>query len=93
LGAGIPVRFFEEKSSIPKNCEGHFGVFKNYCVRIRRMLEQCDKGLFTIDALDALTPDTFNTSYPKIMDNVIMAFVMSVDKPKKKRQPRIKAGN
>jgi hypothetical protein len=56
---------------------GQFAVFKDYCCRIKRMFDQCDKNLFTIDRT------TFNTSYPKIMDNIIIAFVKSVPKPKK----------
>jgi hypothetical protein len=78
-------RFFALKSNNLNNCEDHFEVFKDYCVRIKRMFDKCDKKLFRIDPP---TLGTFNTSYPKIMDNIIMAFVMSVDKPRKKRQSR-----
>jgi hypothetical protein len=55
--------------NLPKDCETQFNIFKDYCLRIKRMFGQCDKQLFEIN------PDTFNTSYSKIMDNVIMAFV------------------
>jgi hypothetical protein len=73
-------KFFTESGkyrtvNIPKEGEDQFTVFKDYCLRIKRMFDQCDKRLFEIN------PATFNTSYPKIMDNVIMAFVKSVPKP------------
>lgn len=61
---------------LPKDCEGQFANFKNYCLGIKRMFDQCDKHIFEIN------PITFNTSYPKIMDNMIMAFVKNVPKPK-----------
>jgi len=52
-------------------------------VRIKRMFDQCDRRLFEIN------PDTFNTSYPKIMDNVIVAFVKDVQKPAEAHGGRI----
>jgi hypothetical protein len=61
--------------TIRKGFEEQFAAFKDYCVRIKRMFDQCEKHPFRLD------PTTFNTSYPKIMDNVIMAFVKSVPKP------------
>jgi hypothetical protein len=72
--------FFTESKNyravvVPKGLEKQFAAFKDYCVRVKRMFDQCDKQLFKID------PTNFNTSYPKIMDNVIMAFVKSVPKP------------
>jgi len=57
--------------------ESQFLAFRDYCVRIKQMFDQCDRYLFEIN------PNTFNTSYPKIMDNLIMAFVKSVPKPMK----------
>lgn len=64
--------------NIPKDGENQFRVFKDYCLRIKRMFDKRDKHLFEINPL------TFNTSYPKIMDNMIMAFVKSVPKPVKR---------
>ena len=61
--------------NLPTGIERQFSAFKEYCVRIKQMFDQCDRHLFQ------LNPNTFNTSYPKIMDNVIMAFVKSVPKP------------
>lgn len=61
--------------NLPAGIERQFSVFKEYSVRIKRMFDQCDKQQFQLDS------NTFNTSYPKIMDNMIMAFVKSVPKP------------
>ncbi len=63
--------------AFPIGREDQFLAFKDYCIRIKRIFGQCDRNLFEIN------PNTFNTSYPKIMDNVIMAFVKSVPKPVK----------
>jgi hypothetical protein len=61
----------------PKVSEDQFANFKDYCFRIKRMFDRCDRHIFKLES------DTFNTSYPKIMDNVIMAFVKGVSKPEK----------
>jgi len=61
--------------AFPQGLEKQFNAFKDYCVRIKQMFDRCDKNQFVIDL------KTFNTSYPKIMDNAIMAFVKSVPKP------------
>lgn len=66
--------------TLPAGLDQQFSAFKGYCLRIKRMFDQCDKSLFEIN------PHTFNTSYPKIMDNIIVAFVKSVPKPTKKRR-------
>jgi len=50
-------------------------AFKEYSLRMKQILDRCDKDQFEIN------PNTFNTSYPKIIDNVIMAFVKNVPKP------------
>lgn len=55
--------------------EEHFSTFKDYCIRIKKLFDRCNHQIFTINN------DDFNTSYPKIMDNLIMAFVKSVPKP------------
>ena len=44
---------------------------------MKMLFDQCDHQLFTIDK------ETFNTSFPKIMDNLIKAFVKDVPKPEK----------
>jgi len=62
--------------NLPSGTDRQFLAFKEYCIRIKRMFDKCDRQLFQ------LIPNTFNTSYPKIMDNVIMAFVKNVPKPK-----------
>jgi hypothetical protein len=72
-------QFFNKKGkfknvNLPSNKEEQFSLFLDYCIRIKRMLDQCDLQLFKLD------PETFNTSYPKIMDNIIMAFVKGVSR-------------
>jgi hypothetical protein len=63
--------------SLPKGLDAQFTAFKKYCCRMKMLFDRCDHQLFTIDR------ETFNTSYPKIMDNLIMAFVKGVPKPEK----------
>jgi len=63
--------------NLPSGIEAQFTDFKKYSCRIKALFDRCDRKLFTIDK------KSFNTSYPKIMDNLIMAFVKDVPKPKK----------
>jgi len=63
--------------NLPQGINAQFGDFKNYACRIKALFDRCDRQLFTIDKA------SFNTSYPKIMDNLVMAFVKDVPKPKK----------
>lgn len=63
--------------NLPKGVDAQFSDFKNYACRIKALFDRCDRQLFTIDKV------SFNTSYPKIMDNLIMAFVKGVPKPEK----------
>ena len=63
--------------NLSKDRDAQFSDFKKYCCRIKMLIDQCDHQLFTIDK------ETFNTSFPKIMDNLIMAFVKDVPKPEK----------
>ncbi len=63
--------------NLPKRFDAQFADFKKYCCRMKMLFDQCDHQLFTIDK------ETFNTSLPKIMDNLIMAFVKDVPKPEK----------
>lgn len=75
-------RFFTKSGTykpvnIPKNITDQFSDFKDYCCRIKMIFDRCNHEIFTIDK------ESFNTSYPKIMDNLIMAFVKNVPKPMK----------
>jgi hypothetical protein len=63
--------------SLPQGIDAQFADFKKYCCRIKMLLDRSDHHLFTIDK------ETFNTSFPKIMDNLIMAFVKDLPKPGK----------
>ena len=83
------IRFFTQDKSeffyrngkyrlvqVPNGLDAQFDLFAEICLKMKKLFEQADRKMFT------LNPDTFNTSYPKIMDNLIMAFVKSVQKPK-----------
>lgn len=83
------IRFFAQDKSeffyrngkyrsvqVPNGLDAQFDLFAEICLKMKKLFEQTDRKMFT------LNPDTFNTSYPKIMDNLIMAFVKSVQKPK-----------
>ncbi len=59
----------------PKTIEGQFAAFKEYSCRMKALLDRCDHQVLQVDSV-------FNTSYPKIIDNLIMAFVKAVPKPK-----------
>lgn len=61
--------------NLPSGIEVQFTDFKKYSFRIKALFDRCEREIFTIDK------NTFNTSYPKIMDNLIMAFVKDVPKP------------
>jgi hypothetical protein len=63
--------------NIPKGLAVQFEHFKRYTGRMKTLFDQCDCNMFTVDK------KSFNTSYPKIMDNLIMAFVKDVPKPKR----------
>jgi len=63
--------------NLPQRLDAQFVDFKKYCCRMKMLFDQCDHQLFTTDK------ETFNTSFPKIMDNLIMAFVKDVPKPEK----------
>ena len=56
-------------SNLPDDKAEQLILFKEYALRMKQILDRCPPGLF------ALNPDTFNTSYPKIVDNLIMSFV------------------
>lgn len=61
--------------NLPKDIAAQFNDFKKYACRMKALFNRCDRQLFTINRT------SFNTSYPKIMDNLIMAFVKDVPKP------------
>jgi hypothetical protein len=63
--------------SLPQGIDAQFADFRMYCCRIKTLFDRSDHHLFNIDK------ETFNTSFPKIMDNLIMAFVKDVPKPDK----------
>lgn len=63
--------------NLPKGLDAQFADFKKYSCRIKALFDRCDRQIFTVDKT------SFNTSYPKIMDNLIMAFVKDVSKPEK----------
>lgn len=63
--------------NLPQGIVVQFVDFKKYCCRMKMLFDRCDHKFFTIDK------ETFNTSFPKIMDNLIMAFVKDVPKPEK----------
>lgn len=58
----------------------HFDIFKEYVCKIKRLFDRCYSlypNMFTIN-----NPSSYNmsTSYPKIMDNLIIAFVRAEKK-------------
>lgn len=88
------VRFFTQENKnfyrksgsfrnvrLPKGIENQFHDFKKYCCNIKTLFDRCDKKMFLIHK------ESFNTSYPKIMDNLIMAFVKGTTKPLKYNIP------
>lgn len=67
-------KYFTEKGkykliNLPSGICVQFEHFKRYACWMKSLLDRCDRDLFIIDK------NSFNTSYPKIMDNMIMAFV------------------
>ncbi len=61
--------------NLPSGMAAQLSDFKKYCARIKALFDRCDHNMFKIDK------NSFNTSYPKIMDNIIMAYVKDVPKP------------
>jgi hypothetical protein len=64
--------------NVPKGIAAQFEDFKKYTCRIKDLFDRCDCKMFNIEK------KSFNTSNPKIMDNLIMAFVKDVPKPEKR---------
>ncbi len=72
--------FFRKKGkyrtvNLPGDKDNQFFLFRKVCSEMKNLLDDCCLGLFEFDE------QTFNTSYPKIIDNVIMAYVKSAPKP------------
>ena len=61
--------------NLPGDRNKQFARFRELCYAMKTLLDQCDLNMFE------LSEDTFNTSYPKIIDNLIVAYVKSVPKP------------
>ncbi|OGW13953.1 MAG: hypothetical protein A3G93_04155 [Nitrospinae bacterium RIFCSPLOWO2_12_FULL_45_22] len=87
------VRFFTQENqdfftnsgnyrlvNLPPEKDKQFNLFMQICLKMKNIFDKCDKNLFKID------DNSFNTSYPKIIDNLIMAFVKEFKKPKKRKR-------
>jgi len=61
--------------NLPGDRNKQFARFRELCYEMKTLLDQCDLNMFE------LSEDTFNTSYPKIVDNLIVAYVKGVPKP------------
>lgn len=61
--------------TLPYGIKAQFEDFKKYCLAIKGLFDRCDPAMFEINK------ETFNTSYPKIIDNCIVAFVKDMQKP------------
>lgn len=66
--------------NLPPDRQEQFRCFKEYAVRMKALLDRCDLAQFTLDG------STFNTSYPKIVDNLIMTYVKDVAKARELAQ-------
>jgi len=61
--------------NLPVGKDNQFFLFKRICCEMKNLLDDCDLNTFELD------DRSFNTSYPKIIDNIIMAYVKSIPKP------------
>jgi hypothetical protein len=61
--------------NLPNGIDAQFRDFIKYSCMMKALFDRCDHKMFTINS------ETFNTSFPKIIDNLIMAFVKDVSKP------------
>ncbi|MBL0059008.1 MAG: hypothetical protein IPP35_07850 [Elusimicrobia bacterium] len=84
------VRFFSQDASefftksgkyrlpqVPNGLDAQFGMFVELSGKMKTLFDLCDKRILQVNE------QGFNTSYPKIVDNLIMAFVKSVKRPSK----------
>ncbi len=69
--------------NLPQSIQEQFFDFKKYCCGIKVLFDRCDSNLFSIDK------DSFNTSHPKIMDNLIMAYVKETPRPKRNKRQQL----
>jgi len=63
---------------IPGGTEAQFNMYVDLCCKIKSLFDECrnrNPNLFVVNGAG------FNTSYPKIIDNLIMAFVKTVTPP------------
>lgn len=84
------VRFFTQDASefftksgqyrlpqVPNGLDAQFGLFVELSGKMKTLFDRCDRTIPQVNG------QGFNTSYPKIVDNLIMAFVKSVERPSK----------
>lgn len=82
------VRFFTQDASefftksgkyrlpqVPAGLDEQFGQFVELCGKMKKLFDRCDRTILQVNG------HGFNTSYPKIIDNLIMAFVKAVPAP------------
>lgn len=72
--------FFTQKSKyrlpqVPTGLTEQFQLFVALASKMKELFDRCDRTIFEVSGRG------FNTSYPKIIDNLIMAFVKSVPVP------------
>jgi hypothetical protein len=66
---------------LPKRPDAQFADFKKYCCKIKRLFDQINQPHPDLLVKDNIENESFNTSIPKIMDNLIIAFVKNVPRP------------
>jgi hypothetical protein len=84
------VRFFTQDASefftksgkyrlpqVPNGIDEQFNLFVDLAGKMKGLFDGCDRTILQVNG------QGFNTSYPKIIDNLIMAFVKSVERPLK----------
>jgi hypothetical protein len=84
------VRFFTQDASefftksgkyrlpqVPNGIDEQFNLFVDLAGKMKGLFDGCDRTILQVNG------QGFNTSYPKIIDNLIMAFVKSVERPSK----------
>lgn len=74
------TEFFTKSSKyrlpqVPNGMDKQFEMFVDLSMKMKALFDQCDRATFRVDG------QGFNTSYPKIIDNLIMAFVKDVTPP------------
>lgn len=62
-------------ASLPDGGSEQFGLFVELCGKMKTLFDRCDRTMLQVNG------QGFNTSYPKIVDNLIMAFVKAVPVP------------